>query len=49
MGELVYEANQAFYEWELKSWGNESPLSDTDRIIFVTGYLLAKSKIEELA
>ena len=34
------KANAAFYEWE-KDYGDESDLSDDDRMIWVEGYLQA--------
>ena len=34
------KANAAFYEWE-KDYGEESDLSDDDRMIWVEGYLQA--------
>ena len=36
------EANEAFYKWEAKLFGNDTPLSDNDRNLFVTGYVIAK-------
>ena len=36
------EANEAFYKWEAKLFGATSPLSDNDRNLFVTGYVIAK-------
>lgn len=35
------EANEAFYKWEAKLFGDNSPLSDNDRNLFVTGYVIA--------
>lgn len=32
-------ANQQFYEWEASQYGDNSPLSDEDRILWVKGYL----------
>jgi hypothetical protein len=32
------KANQAFYEWEKSQYGDNSPLSDDDRILWVKGY-----------
>ena len=32
-------ANQAFYKWEQAQYGNNSPLSDDDRILWVKGYI----------
>ena len=34
------KANEAFYKWE-KDYGEESDLSDDDRMIWVEGYLQA--------
>ena len=34
------KANEAFYKWE-KDYGDESDLSDDDRMIWVEGYLQA--------
>jgi len=34
------KANAAFYEWE-KDYGEESDLSDDDRMIWIEGYLQA--------
>ena len=33
-----HKANQAFYEWEQAQYGDNSPLSDDDRILWVKGY-----------
>jgi len=44
------EANEAFYKWEAKLFGDTSPLSDNDRNLFVTGYVIATLKTKgELA
>jgi hypothetical protein len=32
------KANEAFYKWEQSQYGNDSPLSDDDRILWVKGY-----------
>ena len=34
------KANEAFYKWE-RDYGDESDLSDDDRMIWVEGYLQA--------
>jgi hypothetical protein len=36
-------ANEAFYRWEKKLFGEETPLSDNDRNLFVTGYVVANT------
>ena len=36
------EANEAFYKWEQRLFGDVTPLSDNDRNLFVTGYVIAK-------
>jgi len=43
------EANEAFYRWEEKLFpqGIESNLSDNDRNLFVTGYVIATLKTKE--
>jgi hypothetical protein len=41
------EANEAFYKWEERLFQGESPLSDYDRDLFVTGYVMAKLKTKE--
>lgn len=40
---LEQNANEAFYAWESKLFpqGTESHLSDRDRDLFVTGYVIA--------
>ena len=35
------KANEAFYEWETAHYGDESDLSDDDRMLWVEGYLQA--------
>ena len=35
------KANAAFYEWEEAHYGDESDLSDDDRMLWVEGYLQA--------
>lgn len=32
-------ATQAFYKWEQEQYGDNSPLSDYDRILWVKGYI----------
>jgi hypothetical protein len=32
-------ATKMFYEWEQEKYGDNSPLSDQDRIVWVQGYL----------
>jgi len=46
---LEDEANEAFYAYEQKLFpqGDESNLSDNDRNLFVTGYVIATLKIKE--
>jgi hypothetical protein len=44
---LEAEANEVFYEWEQKLFNGESPLSDDDRGLFVTGYVMGKLKQRE--
>jgi hypothetical protein len=36
------EANEAFYKWEQKVFGDDTPLSDNERNLFVTGYVIAR-------
>jgi hypothetical protein len=44
------EANETFYKWEEKLFNGNSPLSDDDRNLFVTGYVMAVLKTKgELA
>lgn len=38
MSELHAEGNTAFYEWEKSIYGENSPLSDHDREMFISGY-----------
>ena len=33
-----YGGNDAFYRWEQSEYGDKSPLSDYDRILWVEGY-----------
>jgi hypothetical protein len=33
-----YKGNDAFYEWEQSKYGDNSPLTDDDRILWVEGY-----------
>ena len=33
-----YKGNDAFYEWEQSKYGDASPLSDNDRLLWVEGY-----------
>jgi len=49
MNLLEDEANEAFYAYEQKLFpqGDESNLSDNDRNLFVTGYVIATLKIKE--
>jgi hypothetical protein len=35
---LDKQANQAFYEWEHSQYGDKSPLSDDDRILWCEGF-----------
>jgi hypothetical protein len=43
MENLEQQANEAFYIWESKLFpnGTDSNLSDRDRDLFVTGYVIA--------
>jgi hypothetical protein len=44
--DLYYvEANEAFYQWELQQYKNDSPLSDDDRNLWVIGYIKAMEKL----
>ena len=36
--ELTYEANNAFYIWETIKYGNNSPLSDADRELWIHAF-----------
>lgn len=38
--DLAYEANDAFYRWEKIVHGDDSPLSDEDRLMWVSGYIV---------
>jgi hypothetical protein len=38
-------AHDQFYKWEYEQYGNNSPLSDDDRILWVQGYLYAVSNL----
>jgi hypothetical protein len=40
-----YKGNEAFYKWEQSQYGNDSPLSDNDRLLWVEGY---KAGVEAL-
>jgi hypothetical protein len=40
--DIEAEANEAFYKWEHKLFGDDTPLSDNERNLFVTGYVIAK-------
>jgi hypothetical protein len=33
-----YKGNEAFYRWEKEQYGEASPLSDDDRLLWVQGY-----------
>ena len=35
------KANEAFYKWEALEYGDDSELSDDDRMVWVEGYLQA--------
>jgi hypothetical protein len=39
MKEMHFEANEKFYEWESFKFGNKSPLSDDDRLLWIEGYM----------
>jgi hypothetical protein len=43
------KANEAFYEWERVCHGNDSDLSDDDRMIWIEGYLQALRDAKEAA
>ena len=49
---LMHEAAHAFYAWEKNNYGDNSPLSDDDRIMWMRGYIhaqdMAKIKREVL-
>ena len=49
---LMHEAAHAFYAWEKDNYGDNSPLSDEDRIMWMRGYIhaqdMAKIKREVL-
>ena len=49
---LMHEAAHAFYAWEKSEHGDNSPLSDEDRIMWMRGYIhaqdIAKVKREVL-
>ena len=32
-------ANKMFYKWESEQYGDNSPLSDDDRLLWVKGYM----------
>ena len=36
--ELTYEANNAFYIWETMKYGDNSPLSDADRELWIHAF-----------
>ena len=42
MNNLMAEANQAFYEWEQSKFGDNTPLSDYHREMFIEGYINAR-------
>lgn len=35
------KVNEAFYQWEKTHYGNDSDLSDDDRMLWIEGYLQA--------
>lgn len=47
---LMHESAHAFYAWEKTNYGDNSPLSDEDRIMWMRGYVhaqdMAKAKRE---
>jgi gluconate kinase len=49
---LMHEAAHAFYAWEKDNYGDNSPLSDDDRTMWMRGYIhaqdMAKAKREVL-
>jgi len=40
--DLYEEGNQVFYGWEKAIYGEETPLSDKDREMFVYGFVMAR-------
>lgn len=46
--QLYVEANEAFYKWEKARYGDNSPLSDHDREMWITGYFMAMAKPDNL-
>jgi len=43
------KANEAFYEWEKSLYGDNSPLSDDDRLLWVQGYKVGVMALFEYA
>lgn len=41
--EFYSESLYAFYEWEKELYGNNSPLSDEDRLAWMRGYMYART------
>jgi len=39
---LMHEAAHAFYAWEKSKYGDHSPLSDDDRIMWMQGFIHAQ-------
>lgn len=35
-------ANEKFYEWEKQLFGDHSPLTDDDRLLWIAGYHFAR-------
>ena len=46
---MEHYANQEFYRWEKAQYGDNSPLSDNDREVWVKGYLWAQEKMLNFA
>jgi len=42
--EEVNNARDKFYEWESDKYGQDTPLSDDDKDIWIEGYLYAKGR-----
>lgn len=40
--EVTHKAAHAFYAWEKEQYGDNSPLSDDDRIMWMRGYIHAQ-------
>lgn len=42
--DLIAEADELFYEWEKQTYGDDSPLADDDRHVFIQGYIVGCMK-----